>query len=883
MQKTVLHNVWPHGQRDSNFEINVQDYVERAKTFFGHTPVFDTGNVPIQNAPIFSNFSSTVMWRNVYEAYQEENNSNWFGKLFKESKYFGHSELMTEIRLEPFQLKKLQPGSPTPFTTTKMSTWFNTTEFEGAGFELSWFFFDDEKGRRTYDLCVEVMAAVIDRQMRINIYRRFEAEPDHYEKWLFTDRNPIESMIMATERDRKYFNIMNEEAFASFQKVKEMVDVDEIAAQMDKSDTWIICRETNANLIFNKENTRNDAVGQYPLNGDGAINHLESMADVRTVAGQQVCIQQNIIIASNQTWNPFHRYTGIQNVFIMPNPLIDSKSGSKYESRKRDIGLFDSRKNRVEWLTFRDSLESAIDTLEASTGKDLSNVMGDHMFEAKDDWVTAKTQKSCVDSLQEFFQTRQKMEKTDELSSFDEFSAFSGMAYVPTALHQFLQSNKTQIVGGTLGSNGYYQTDAFSSRGGPSFYHSRASGNTQHEKYVDYLKTMGMLTKQWMDYSTGPGLTFNFGTGNTQQSFGKFAEIKTDKSDWAAWIHFLKDSPMIECLAISAEALDALSDPKATATTPLPANAPSKKFYPLLIRWDNNWGTASSIHFQKVYLMNPFTSILSRIDAKRQYKDSVAGYLQFVELFFLTLKSDKATLLSLVDYNINPGLNVLLSNNPIYHTANMLRLRKLETMSYARAQSQVIVHDNPETQRHTIKFQQRAGARMLNPRSFTWVRNATVIKHVCGEEVRLAKGNETRFTWARNEKRAIADIKRDAPITAFLIPCDWTPKQEMVIFTQSPNWKDFLLPTPSQEIYGKLFPATFDYRFNRLRTTVGMMEEEAAEISRNDLAFFGPHYFRDAYSGKDRLFRGNSYFTHIEDGDNQRRFSGVKVPPPRPE
>ncbi len=885
-------NQYPNGPGHNNRTVNIQNYAKEVSPYFGNNLV-NTGWAPMTTPPMFDAFRSTFVLQEVNDTFTEENETDWMSRLFPLGTTDVKFEAMTELRMNVFAPEEMSPGSPTGFTTTQLSTWLNSYAWEGIGFELSWFFFADEIGRKAYAWMVSGMWKAQQLGIRLNIWRRFNIEREYYMKWLVKDKTAKEAFRMASREAKEKWNMIHEVEH-SFERLEEDTTKKEARAQMDKSQVWLIPPSINTFLRFLGENVKNTHVGQYNIDGGGALNKLEGIKDIYVIGKTLVCIQREIIMSYKTVWNPLHNVASIGEFWILRNAINDYPY--LHQSRKRDIKIHNDASDRMTRITYKKAVRAAYTTLK-NTNESASGLKKLFGSEEADEQFMAGMHKDFQDkdapagdalahsikTLHKFFRGRHATDETKEMLCYKN-TMRSSLAINANWLGEFVAKNQNYLSASTLNGKNHYDLPESSKDVAftPDYPFARAAfqSNVKTEdaswkNFVAYVEKMGVLSKQFI--AKGINLDADFG-----------GLVISDQRDADLMADFVAQGDNVAVVALHPELVGGsgvvpkTGGGKAYVDGLLKTAYNPNQYVKTALRWNESYGTimvGTIPACVKAFSPNPIKKeFRDKIAAKRRFKGTDT-FLSIVECFYLMFATTIEGLEALLDNDIElGGLNVLIARmNMGYEGANMLRVRDNgKTMMYKRGFGSVIISDDPNRQTHKIAYQQMVGAAMVNPRSFTFARNVAIIGSLygCGTDF------NTDLTRYKNQRqKTVIDFAGEASLDAFFVPASWEGNEDMSLVLCKTALPDFHLPAPSMELYKEAFIT--DYDSNRYIESICKSTEPEIEDrlkDRNYHAFHGACDVADPFKDNAEVhIKGSGHWRDAYDFCNSDHYGRSKA------
>lgn len=861
-------NTYPYGPQ-SQQTIDTFETPKALVQYFGDTGgKLATGYTMNSTPPMYLAQPNTFIARKLENIFRDFDQMIWFNVVFPIyfTKY--QKELNTELILNDYMAQPSGPGSPTVFTTTRLESRMSKQEWQGTGITLPFHFFKDEWGVRLYNYFMSAIPYSLVRSSIYILWQTVVASREPFLDWVVKDRSGVEVLQECSDRKRFFFNKVHRDRHWSLEQIREKLTEDEARAGLSKT-TMMIAHPRVATVIRHMpENTKNDEVGQYKGNGQGGQNIPQAEMTITRVGSAQFVTQERCPLTGNESWQPTASIDGVGEHYLAPLPLNDSPY--THSSGKRDIAIFNSKKNAMHKFTIKDLFRNAIIQLNVLLNKSTTKVdlvklttdgtIGGIVFKSELNRKTvfeygAKTfhnllriksvlnQRGDINALRSFPANSVKFKPTTEMS------AQKPKTNPATWLTSVLPLNFTGSA--WTASNVIQLADTTCPYTHPDYLLFRSIAKSFDEVPQSYAhaQVMESICSNFEYLNGGRGLD---------------AKYKLD-GPLAACFSNVNDVELIISYAFEyADSFDVVTYKR--AVTP--------------IRWNVGFTIGGDIG--KLTVANPAKAFKERIAALKeisQFTKMIDSYLGYVEMLWLNIHiadvEGKQGLHTEVfermgDEGVETGLNVLLVRpNMLYETGNIFSVIP-KGGSFMRTEGNMYVKQYEDLQAELFNFEIRKmqGAKITNANALSIARSVAALKHVCGEGVAPIKDIGSYFTATMNN---IDEFKQMGDLAFFIVPAGVDHSFD-IAYTTHVDYRECSILSYVGNLYKNIFSGGFDItQYIESIVDSGPKPVDQRNKIHNRISFPGPHQVRDE-QGNWTHISGNSVWHVAKDGVNRERF-----------
>lgn len=894
-QRVMQHPIAGNG---GDGKINPLESVNKYAPFFGDLPVegapFYNGHTPLW----YTNFKCTFMRDTIDETFQNNLKNAWFPLYFPKINKPDKTKLQMKVRMKMqlFTPDKIKGGAPTGFTTMTYAQWFDKTERIGVGLELDWEFVDDPEGLEVYAWWLAAMAASIEHQYRIDVYRRLNEVPDMYARWVHNNNSIETALEMIVEANRSQFNTLHRDKWQAMGKLDVKVSERERLARLHASTDWILDESVNWALIFNPLNSQNKYVGQYKKNGNDGINHLESMADVISIGqNHPVALQTEIPLDGDSYYYPLRSTYHIGHYYTLPN-LMHEKPAD-YEHKWRSIGLHDGLTDKVVYLSYPRLAFRAVNLLGDEGFKKLfpkaPYVKGCPYLYGSDAIPSTDTReairRNCVQIFHEKIRAFTNFSKQKEDEIYTELS-YDKITVTQSQLNKMLADNWTQIKQGKLNKYNFYKVDflgeSFSYLMGRS--HLAVTSISQPRpahSHILYLEKAFTACKTICKMPLLPdSLTFKTSPGNMALTMPL---VVTDKKDWGMVFELLfnmKNQSLVSVhpslkFVSTGTSIQLLLETGAVVMNP-------DKYLPTLIPWDNMFealvspGTDVIRYFYPITVAAPDPDIIADFtnDPKLSYYDKYYDYL-FAHID-IGEKGEKIPDVLKMNIDLGFQINISVPNETVTATHGY-RLQAGKSMFFAELPGEVFINSNTQTRRFTIQFEKETAVQLEDPWSIFRVQGISVVGRVYGDVIcddpEGHSFHENFESLQDTARKTLDEYKDEKSVYVFFVdPCAKTGTG-IQILTSNKEVSKFWLPD-KLGLYTDKMAKVFEGKnyHNQIADSAEIARDELQPY-RNLLQCPGPCMVWDVANKKYMLNTGNGWWNDCDNDINKKRFGDLSI------
>ncbi len=627
------------------------------------------------------------------------------------------------------------------------------------------------------------------------------------------------------------------------------------------------------------ENTKNDEVGQYKGNGQGGQNIPQAEMTITRVGSAQFVTQERCPLTGNESWQPTASIDGVGEHYLAPLPLNDSPY--THHAGKRDIAIFNAKKNAMHKFTIKDLFRNAITQLnellnKSSSKADLQKLTADGtiggiIFRPDKSGSTNKAQvfEFGAKSMHNYLRNKAVLDQRGDIKALRNFklnkhkfatgtgrnaimSAFGDPAAAITWLNETIKLNTTSA-GAWVKSN-TIQLPALAVPYGTVDYlllKSLAATDSENPLYA-HTHTLESVCSY-----------FNY-LNNTQDfSYPLSGDVAT------ACFSSLDDLELIVSYMFEGDdELDFVRIVRGKVITP--------------IRWNVNFAGAKE--YEKAPLKNPAALLkkhyVTKLASLCQFSAIPDSYLGYVELLWLCIKLADVTTGSqklhtdvferMSDEGVETGLNVLLVRpNMLYETGNIFSVIP-KGGSFMRTEGNMYVKQYEDLQAELFNFEIRKmqGAKITNANALSIARSVAALKHVCGEGVAAIKDIGSYFTRTMD---SIDEFKQIGDLAFFIVPAGVDHSFD-IAYTTHVDYRECNILAYVGYLYKNIFSGGFDItQYIESIVDSGPKPVDQRNKIHNRISFPGPHQVRDE-QGNWTHISGNSVWHVAKDGINRERF-----------
>jgi hypothetical protein len=912
---------YPHKGNGTDTGFSPLELATKLAPYVGDMPIPSNDFIANTTAPYVFNFRCRHMVKRIDDIFQDSNKTSWFHVYFPRATdgYRHKLEMVTKMEMNIMQPKLIQAGAPNAFTTFKRRHWFNQTVRKGLGFEAPWDFMDDQTGQDMFVYFVAGMAASMEYQVKIDTYTRLNELPDQYCAWVFkkNSNNQSQSLSEVLAERKKEFNIVHETPFACWAQLEMYANDRQTRARLTPTDGWIVDQETNNAMILDRSNSTNSSVGQYKIDGDGALNKINGCKDISTIAGKPVALQQFIQLADDQLYHPLRAWMIVGHYYVIPNASMENCE--KYTSDYRSIKIHDTKTDSLKQITYQKAVYHAMKLLvNVSGGFKKMFPHSPYLYGHKCLWPNVKEiyqnnrertarkaqRELCLKKFQVSLGKKEKLNPTFEASKgiYQDLN-YTSMSYTTNWLNEVVSKNAAYFSGeaklssSEKGKNFIKLPKLNDGDGNPkgltyliarSLFqeHGDEQGKIVPELFA-HVKYLNNLIKHATPYIKWEGMPskIKFENGDVEISVG-------DGKDVGFWLDLLLNANTAGFVAVARE--------WATLTLTGPnynwVEVPNKdkKYTPTLIPWMDGLESVkagSTSVFKRVVLnmpnlKYPCPAYLAEFSDRR-------SYLRYIEPLFAHLdigtedenkNESELKCVRLIDENCEPGFGVQLSTpNECYHVSNGYRIKIGGLLQYVLQSQESLVRINDKIRRLEVDFEAESGVALLDPDAFN--RFYGIVVHGVEYGATVSDGMLDHTFWDqidqlsnRYRKKTISEYKQEPSIYAFFIDPLYDGTDDQVM-TNSQLLKQNHVPEP-EAIYSPYFNDFFDVTSWQNQELYyrpeGEMEDEM--VSRGMVMSRGICQIPSPDDGKFTLYNGNGWFHSLHpNGTNKFRFGQKKT------
>jgi hypothetical protein len=682
--------------------------------YWGPTPsgLLESGYYTNSTPPIYSQQPNMYFVQTVESMFKEEERNGWFNGVFPQVISTSKKELITEICMNRFMAQKSAPGSPTLFTTSKLSTYMNSQEWYGSGFQVPWMFFASPQGVREYNFKLATLAKSLTLSSKFILYNVMTSMPEPYLEWVLENGIDDEKkqFRMLMKRKKFFWNIIGDN-FA-LEKIEEKFNDEEATAGQVKSNVMISHPRVDT-LRRNESNYRNDSIGQYKGQfTEGVQNKPQAEVRISRVGDSKVVFQEKIGIGGNVTYQPLEGLSTIGEHYVCANAYHYYPYDHNHNARVLEI--HNAVTDKTHCIPFSEALK------EAYTHNTQLGVLPWNEYN--------KTKKNYLGLLNEKFDTKDKT-----------YSAFSAKT-----LHNYfrIKANKKESDENEIQYNILKDTDVptvltdvvLNSTNTPSLVQNQLPPTTTNNWFLlraacadskvspnlilfyNYIKTIIQCYTN-LHGSKDHGIK-DFELSDDDIKFG-------DKKDVYLLIYFALDGQ---------NTIDAITTKK-QIVLPLTLSDCDKIFV-----------TKSAT------INNPASTLIKFLTTCGYYdmvnKTSPLFY-KIALLLWCTIRVEPGlpTQIIMAENGIECGANTMACRmNMTYNTANIYRVKdKGESFKRLKGFPNAKIYDDNHAELHNVEMREMQGVRTVDRKGYSIARNVAILDYQCGEGVKPTKDPKSLF------------------------------------------------------------------------------------------------------------------------------------------
>lgn len=840
---------------------------------------------PLATPPAYLNQNNFFIIERVEETFKEIYNVAELERIFPLRTANSQKELTTTLSLNQFMAQKSPPGSPTMFTTTRLTSFMNSYDWAASGFQLPFQFFLNEEGRKLYRMFVSAVAFSLDKALRVEIYKTLNKLDCRYLNWLMTDMANNDVLLKILNRQVFYWNKAFADKYFGLQKIEVEVNDEENNAGLT-SNYWIIPPQIEIYIKWLPESTANYLIGQYG-NKDGMLNKPNPIDRIKTIGNSPVFVQGAMKLAYNVIWNPLANLASVGGHEAYPHAY--KRDIKDYNPKDRWFSIFNAKTNAMHRLDFADGLAHAISLINGTSDEHKPDIMkklfddptGNYIKDLSSKIVNGKVKQFGVETLKK--SVNQHYPKSIEY--FEPAPTKGGVGISYQWLANFIRENEDSIQTNTIGPGNRYiisnEVGVAPSSQGDWIYAKSSGFDENYIKYVEHIiteyktitkSTTSELKLNATDFKfTEPddlAAFFTYATEYYSTKNKKISIFQINKNLVDAVLKTTSDSTEKELKALFSSTK---SDTKGT----------NYKF------WIRSEGFTDTDCLKSIEVPNPAHSVINNLKECDIHYKGETTFLTFLETVYNYIKiRDLRGLLEdvfkrMVSKGIEPGFNVLLTRfDRTYNTLNMYRVRgnggtgkRIKFWDYAK------IYDDESNELHQVELRGMIGFRLESQESFSIVRNVAVLSHICGEGTDEIK-NFRQFEEGSDSYIDLADLKKLGDYYSWIVKSDLT-FNDPIVFSKASECKDFNFGKYNNNLYETLMTHRFELKAY-VESQRSRNYAETLEVSRlkNYITRPEPHDEPDGY-GKVKSLRGNDVWRTAHDGCNDERFGNERITVPK--